>query len=219
MANDLTTTSYAILGLLSLRSWTSYELAEQMKRALGLFWPRAESGIYREPKKLEAHGFARSTTEHVGERSRTRYTITATGRRALAEWVPGPGAGPVVEFEQLVKVFFAEQATKADLLATLAGVRAWAEDQVVATPGIPQEYLEGRGAYPERLPWLVLVGKFLHDFQQAVDEWAAWATEVVERWPDDLTAAEPDRAALEEMATRDVEVLARARARADRERR
>ena len=125
MTNDLTTTSYAILGLLSLRSWTSYELAEQMQRALGLFWPRAESGIYREPKKLEAHGLARSTTEYVGERPRTRYTITAKGRRALAAWVPTPGAGPVVEFEQLVKVFFAEQATKADLLATLAGVRAW----------------------------------------------------------------------------------------------
>jgi len=213
MATELTTTSYAILGLLSLRSWTSYELAEQMKRALGLFWPRAESGIYREPKKLEAHGLARGTTEHVGERPRTRYTITAEGRRALAAWVPTPGAGPVVEFEQLVKVFFAEQATKADLLATLAGVQAWAEDQVVATPGIPQEYLEGRGGYPERLPWLILAGRFLHDIQQAVDEWAAWAIGVVEAWPDDLRLAEPDREALEVMAARDAELLARARAR------
>ena len=79
MAPDLTTTSYAILGLLSLRSWSTYELAEQMQRALGLFWPRAESGIYREPKKLEAHGLARSTTEFVGQRPRTRYTITAKG--------------------------------------------------------------------------------------------------------------------------------------------
>src|SRR5687768_17263422 len=161
MGSDLTTTSYAILGLLSLRSWTSYELAEQMKRALGLFWPRAESGIYREPKKLEAHGLARSTTEFVGQRPRTRYTITAKGRRALAKWVPTAGAGPVVEFEQLVKVFFAEHATKDDLLATLAGVRASLEDEAVATAGIPQEYLEGRASYPERLPWLILAGKFL----------------------------------------------------------
>ncbi len=213
MAKDLTTTSYAILGLLSLRSWTSYELAEQMKRALGLFWPRAESGIYREPKKLEAHGLVRSTTEHVGERPRTRYTITAAGRRALAAWVPTPGAGPVVEFEQLVKVFFAEQATKADLLATLAGVQTWAEDQVVATPGIPQESLEGRGGYPERLPWLILAGRFLHDIQQAVDEWAAWAIDVVAAWPDDLRLAEPDREALEVMAARETEILARAAAR------
>ena len=148
MTNDLTTTSYAILGLLSLRSWTSYELAEQMKRALGLFWPRAESGIYREPKKLEAHGLAHSTTEHVGERPRTRYTITAKGRRALAAWVPTPGEGPVVEFEQLVKVFFAEQATKADLLATLAGVQAWAEDQVRRDARHPAGVPRGSGRLP-----------------------------------------------------------------------
>jgi PadR family transcriptional regulator, regulatory protein AphA len=213
MANDLTTTSYAILGLLSLRSWTTYELAEQMQRALGQFWPRAESGIYREPKKLEAHGLARSATEFVGERPRTRYTITAKGRRALAAWVPTSGVGPIVEFEQLVKVFFAEQATKADLLATLAAVRTWVEDRAAATPGIPQEYLEGRGGYPERLPWLILAGKFLDDMQQAVDRWAAWAINVVEAWPDDFSLAEPDREALEVMAEHDVTLVARARAR------
>jgi PadR family transcriptional regulator, regulatory protein AphA len=213
MTTQLTTTSYAILGLLSLRSWSTYELAEQMRRALGLFWPRAESGIYREPKKLEALGLARSTTEYVGMRPRSRYAITPKGRRALAEWVPTPGAGPVVEFEQLVKVFFAEQGTKADLLATLDGVRSWVEGRAVATPGIPQEYLEGRGRYPERLPWLILAGKFLDDIEQAVDRWAAWAIGVVSEWPDDLSEAEPDRDALETMARNNDDLIARATAR------
>ena len=214
MEPDLTTTSYAILGLLSVRSWSTYELAEQMQRALGLFWPRAESGIYREPKKLEAHGLARSTTEFVGQRPRTRYTITAKGRKALANWIPTAGTGPVVEFEQLVKVFFAEQATKDDLLTTLAGVQAWVEDRAAATSGIPQEYLEGRGGFPQRLPWLILVGRFLDDIEQAVDRWATWAIGVVEAWPDDLGQAEPDRDALEVMAANNDALVARARARA-----
>ena len=128
-------------------------------------------------------------TEFVGHRPRARYVITAKGRRALADWVPTKRAGPVIEFEQLVKVFFAEHAAKADLLATLAGVRAWVEDRAAATRGIPHEYLEGRGGYPERLPWLILAGKFLDDIQQAVDRWAAWATDVVEAWPDDIRPA------------------------------
>lgn len=213
MTTELTTTSYAILGLLSLRSWSSYELAEQMRRALGLFWPRAESGIYREPKKLEELGLARSTTEYVGLRPRSRYTITAKGRRALATWVPTPGAGPVVEFEQLVKVFFAEQGTKEDLLTTLVGVRSWVEERAAATPGIPQEYLEGRGRYRERLPWLILVGKFLDDIEQAVDRWATWAIGVVNEWPDDLREAEPDLEALETMARNNDDLVARALAR------
>lgn len=215
MANDLTTTSYAILGLLSLRSWSTYELAEQMRRALGFFWPRAESGIYREPKKLEELGLARSTVELVGQRPRTRYTITAKGRRALAQWVPTEGEGPVVEFEQLVKVFFAEQATKADLLRTLEGARRWAEDQAAAVPGINHEYLEGRGNFPARLPWLILVGKFLDDIEQTVDRWAAWAIGVVESWPDDITQAEPDRETLVTMAEHNEALIARRRARDD----
>jgi hypothetical protein len=129
--------------------------------------------------------------------------------------VPTTGAGLVEEFEQLIKVFFAEQATKADLLATLDGVRAWVEDQVVVTAGIPDEYLEGRGGYPERLPWLILVGKFLDDVQQLVDQWAAWATEVVKSWPDDITRAEPDLEALRTMADHQAALLARANARSE----
>src|SRR5436190_14240332 len=112
MAPALTPTSYAVLGLLAVKPWTTYELAQQMDRGLGRFWPRAESKLYEEPKKLVAHGLAKATTDMVGKRPRTIYTITAKGRRALADWVPTSGAGPVLEFEQLLKVFFAEHATK-----------------------------------------------------------------------------------------------------------
>src|SRR4051795_2587089 len=92
MASELTTTSYAILGLLALKPWTTYELAQQMGRALGQFWPRAESKLYEEPKKLVALGLARASAETVGRRPRTVYSITPKGRRALRAWVPQPGA-------------------------------------------------------------------------------------------------------------------------------
>jgi DNA-binding PadR family transcriptional regulator len=212
MAN-LSTTSYAILGLLSLRSWTTYELAEQMRRALGQFWPRAESGIYTEPKRLVEAGFATAETEYVGQRARQRYTITAAGRRALKKWVPTPGAGPVLEFEQLIKVFFAEQATRADLLRTLQGIRQENEDRAVSTSGPSAEYLERRGAYPERLAWLVVCGRFLEEFTDLVDRWSEWAITEVEAWPDDLTQAEPAWDVLQRMADRADEFAARVAAR------
>ena len=200
MAAPLTTTSHAILGLLSIKPWTTYELAQQMQRALGQFWPRAESKLYEEPKKLVAHGLARSSSEMVGKRPRTVYSITPKGRRALAAWVPTPGDGPIVEFEQLVKVFFAEHGTKEDLLATIASTRAWSNQRFLDSVGIPQGYLEGNGPFPERLPWLLLCGQFLTDFLIMVERWSMWATEIVESWPDDLAAAEPDWATLRSMA-------------------
>jgi PadR family transcriptional regulator AphA len=199
MASELSTTSYSILGLLALRSWTTYELAEQMDRALGHFWPRAASVIYEEPKRLVASGHAKATLEHVGKRPRTRYAITPKGRRALRAWVPTPSPGPVVEFEALVKVFFAEHGTREDLLATIDGVRAWVEQRGVDSLDIPKGYLEQRGGFPERLPWLVLTGRLLGELDQALDRWATWATHVVESWPEDLRQAEPEWSALEEM--------------------
>ena len=196
---NLTPTSYAILGLLALRSWTTYELAQQMDRALSRFWPRARSKLYEEPKKLVAHGFARATTEAVGRRPRTVYSITAKGRRALAAWVPTPSSGPVLEFEALVKVFFAEHGTRDDLLATLEGAREWVREQEASTVDIPLSYLEGRGNFPERLPWLLLGGEFLSRFNDAIAGWAEWAIGVVETWPEDIRGAEPDMATLENL--------------------
>jgi DNA-binding PadR family transcriptional regulator len=64
----LTTTSYAILGLLAIKPWTTYELAKQMEGSLRNFWPRAERKLYEEPRKLVAHQLA--TVQHgtVGKR-------------------------------------------------------------------------------------------------------------------------------------------------------
>lgn len=202
MAAELTTTSYAILGLLAVRPWTTYELARQMERALGDFWPRARSKIYEEPKKLVAHGLARAAPEKVGNRPRTVYTITPQGRRALAAWIPTPGSGPVLEFEQLIKVFFAEFGSKDDLLATIGRAREWTEAEAAAGVAICREYLEGQGPFPERLPWLILAGRFLDEFVHAVGRWADWAERVVAEWPEDLRSAQPDWAALKDMAER-----------------
>ena len=210
MAEGLTTTSYAILGLLAVKPWTTYELAQQMKRAVGQFWPRAESNLYAEPKKLVALGLATSSKENVGNRPRTLYTITPEGQEALAEWVPGPAGGPQLEWEALLKVFFAEHGSKADLQATIEDTRTWTEERLAATLAIPRGYLQGQGPFPERLPWLLLSGQFLKEFTLAVGRWAEWAADVVEDWPDDIRQAEPDWPTLEAMAVDADEYLRRA---------
>src|SRR5438046_8021253 len=83
----LGTTAYAVLGLLSLRDWTTYELAQQMERGIGRMWGASPSMVYEEPKHLVAHGYATVTETPVGRRPRVRYSITKKGRRALADWL------------------------------------------------------------------------------------------------------------------------------------
>jgi PadR family transcriptional regulator, regulatory protein AphA len=191
---SLTTTSYAILGLLAARPWSTYELTQQMERSLGHMWPRAASKLYEEPKKLVDHGLARATQEQVGRRPRTVYSITAKGRRALARWLREPGDGPVLEWEQLVKVFFSDNGAKADTLATLQAARQWAQARSALTAAVGHQYVDEGGPFPERSAQLNVSVRFLIDFYALVADWARWASAVVETWPDDpsLAAADED---------------------------
>jgi DNA-binding PadR family transcriptional regulator len=190
---SLTTTSYAVLGLLAIRPWSSYELTQQMDRSLGRIWPRATSKLYEEPKKLVEHGLARASTERNGQRSRTVYAISAKGRRALSKWLQQPGDGPALEYEQLLKVFFAENGSTQDLLTTLRAAQTWAHARCRESLAVGERYLAGDGPFPERLPELQLVSRFITDFYLLVLQWADWATAIVEQWPADPADARPDR--------------------------
>jgi DNA-binding PadR family transcriptional regulator len=201
-ARGLTTTSYSILGLLAVRPWSTYELTRQMDRGLGRFWPRATSKLYEEPKKLAAQGLAVATPEQVGRRSRTVWSITDEGRRALAEWLRTPGAGPVLEFEQLLKVWFSDHGTRADALASLAAARAWAAEQNEENKRAARAYLAGEGPFQQRAAQNMLAGAFLTDFCRLVARWAEWASDQVEQWPDDPSRATVDQAAMAAIAER-----------------
>jgi PadR family transcriptional regulator AphA len=192
----LTPTSYAILGLLAIKPWTTYELAKQMDRTLNRFWPRARSKLYEEPKKLVAQGLAHAEPGAQGQRPRTVYSITPRGRQALAAWLATDSATPVFESEHLLKVFYAENGSTDDLLATLRSLRAWAYERAVHNVQVASSYLEGTGPYPERLAILVLTGRFLDDYVEMIDRWAAWAGEIAETWPPEPRQATPDMAAM-----------------------
>ena len=180
----LTATSYAILGLLGVRSWSAYELTKQVRRSLHFCWPRAETRLYQEPKNLVEHGLVKATTTVNGRRSRTEYAITAKGRKALRAWLGEPSAPPRLESEALLRLFFAEHGTKDGLLATLEEL----EEQALALrqQAVEQaaEYLAGTAPFPERIHILGLVGRFTLDHTALVAEWARWARTEVERWPD-----------------------------------
>lgn len=203
--DQLTTTSYAILGLLGIQPWTTYELAQQMERSLKNFWPRAQSRIYEEPKRLEALGLARGTRDHVGRRPRTTYEITDEGRRALQEWLAEPGGGPSLELEALLKVFYGEQATKRDVLANIDAIARWAERHNQENVAFARLFRDSDGPFPERLAVIVLTGKFMTDFADMLDAWATWAADTVAAWPEDIASAEPDRDVLESVASRAVQ--------------
>lgn len=188
MSRVLTTTTYGVLGLIAVRPYSTYELAKAMGLSVGRVWPRAESKLFEEPKKLVEHGYAKAREERTGRRPRTVYSITAAGRQALAAWLAEPGDGPALEFEGLVKLMFAEHGSRADALETIARARAWAVEMNTANIAAGERFAGGEGRHEERRPTTLLVGAFLTDFYALVAQWADWAAAEVENWPEDIAS-------------------------------
>ena len=181
-SNPPSTTSQAILGLLSLRSWSTYELAKQVQRSLDWFWPRAERKLYDEPKRLVADGLATSTKEMTGSRPRTVYAVTRKGKTALRRWLDEPPVPPSLEFEGMVKVFFADGGDLEQLRGTLGEIAATAEARLEDLEVKVAENSRGEGAFPTRLHLNALALRFHVDHERAIADWARWASAQTEGW-------------------------------------
>ncbi len=181
--DGLTSTSYALLGLLALRDWSTYELARQLPRSVGMAWPRAESRLYSEARKLAELGLA-TRDEPTGRRPRTVYSVTDAGRDAVAQWLATPAAGPVLEFEGMLKVSFGELGDRAALVAGSPRSPRRRRRRSRSAPPSPRPTARGTGRSPERLHVSGLAWRFLHDHFGMVRDWARWAPAEVETWPD-----------------------------------
>ena len=117
----------------------------------------------------------------------------------------------MLEFEQLLKISFADSGSKADVVAHLEATRAWVLAQNDENLATARAYLDGRGQFPERAALNHLAGRFLTDFYVMVARWADWAEDVVGDWPDDVRAALVDPAEAEESVRLAESVAARAR--------
>lgn len=94
MPSDLSTTSYALLGLLAFDDATSsagltgYEVKQRADRTLRFYWVSpAMSQIYTELGRLHRHDLVDTADSKSGRRTTRRYRITATGHEALSGWL------------------------------------------------------------------------------------------------------------------------------------
>ena len=183
MSSRLTTSSYAVLGLLAIQPWTAYELTQQASRSLRFAWPKSERLLYTEPKKLVEHGLATAAEEAVGRRRRTVYTITDEGRVALSAWMTTVPEPPVLEAEALLRLLFAENGTVDDLAAALDAMAAEAAERYEQVAAINSAYLDGGHPFPHRTHLSVLFATFQLELFDLIIRWVDFAKHEIATWP------------------------------------
>jgi len=99
MSQELPTTAYALLGLLTFGDdLTGYELKQRADRTLRFYWVSpAMSQVYTELARLADLGLVKARDAGPNKRS-SKYSITGKGRRWLTTWLEQEPAGfPVLK--------------------------------------------------------------------------------------------------------------------------
>lgn len=111
----LSTTSFALLGLLGRQAWSAYEMTKFMRRSiLRAIWPRAESHIYSACKSLAQQGLIDATQMATGKRRRTEYVINESGRETLQDWLQQAESSRFqIESECLAKLVYSGDSEQA----------------------------------------------------------------------------------------------------------
>ncbi|OPY58447.1 MAG: Transcriptional regulator PadR-like family protein [Pelotomaculum sp. PtaU1.Bin035] len=168
---------YALLGLLTYKPMTGYDLKQYFERSINYFWSAHQSQIYRELAALEGKGFLDSRIEpQEGRPDRKVYSITAAGETELREWLkrfPQTLTTPVRD-ELLLRVFFASRLPPAELKFQLQRYLREKEEQVASFRAVDRligEHPEIPGRQDEGFYWRLTL-KYGIAHAKASIEWA-----------------------------------------------
>jgi PadR family transcriptional regulator AphA len=132
--DGLTTTEYAVLGLLAFGESSGYDLAAAARRSIDYMWAPSRSQIYKVMPRLVAAGLAESRgVPQQGRPDKALYRITPRGQAELRSWIEQvddepPGGGAVF----LLKLFFAWVAPPEAARAQLDAYRRQLERNLAA---------------------------------------------------------------------------------------
>lgn len=104
-----TTNAYALLGLLSLKPMTGYEMKKWVEKALAHFWKTSYGQIYPTMSKLEKYKLVESSNiESETGPNRIEYALTDLGKDALIEWLSEDTDDFNDKDETLLKFYFSD---------------------------------------------------------------------------------------------------------------
>jgi PadR family transcriptional regulator AphA len=110
-----------VLGLLSKRPLSGYDIKAIVDRSTRFFWAASYGQIYPELRRLEADGLIEGKDTPTGERRRRVYELTPDGRKALVEWLLGPTVTIELRDESLLRLFFGDALPTEQALMLLEG--------------------------------------------------------------------------------------------------
>ncbi|WP_433678228.1 PadR family transcriptional regulator [Nocardia sp. CA-119907] len=102
----------ALLGLLSIRPMTGYEIGTHYARALSPWWETPRTQVYPKLRELERRGFVqKETVVQEGRPNKQVYSIAPVGSRALMTRLGEPIPGTEMRHHMMMRLFLGNLLT------------------------------------------------------------------------------------------------------------
>ena len=171
-------TAYAVLGFLTWRPMSGYDLKQAIAGSVGNFWSESYGQIYPMLRRLAGEGWiARHPDESpdgspVGGadgRARQVYAIADAGREALRAWLRAPATDRPSRIELLLKLFFGDEVPLPVSRSHVEAARARAVDNLYRYRAIAGELQDSRADDPRMPFWRLTLDYGLGSTQARID--------------------------------------------------
>src|SRR6476660_6826912 len=179
MRKDDASSTFALLGMLSMCPGSGYDIRKLVQSSVGYFWSESYGRIYPLLKKLAKEGLIRPERQQgKSVRARQSYAITKKGSHVLQQWlVKTPRLEPN-RSELLLKMFFSG-LVPVEVASAHVVERKTTEERNLASYAKVEAHLRQKHARDLRLPyWLSTLSYGRHRSMAIV----AWCDETLERF-------------------------------------
>ena len=164
-------TELAILGFLTWRPMSGYDIKKAIDASIGHFWSESYGQIYPILKRLAAARLVEAhETRSGGARPSQAYRLTEQGRVALGRWLDQPPEPAPPRNELLLKLFFGRANPPDVNIRHVERCRADAVTRLETYAAIERDLKRTHRDRPDLPYWLMTLGYGKHS-QRAIVAW------------------------------------------------
>lgn len=164
---------YALLGVLSTREMSGYDIKRHFDRAVHFVWNASDSQIYRELRGLERDKLITSRLIQQESKPNKRiYRLTDAGTAELDAWLVSSVDRPYNKEPFLLRLFFMDRVQDEDARKLLEARLREVESLIdVASERLSTYSDVSRSAHPERLWWQTRLIEGMRRIDSAEGAW------------------------------------------------
>jgi len=149
---------YAILGLLSWKHSSGYELRKYFSETVSLYWSGNSNQVYPALVELHKEGLVECETIQRGNYPPSKvYSLTSAGRTALKEWVVSEPVLPQMRNPFLTQLAWADQLDEAELAALIDRYEHEVQMKLLMQQELIRRGAEGPARTPrEEVLWVMI---------------------------------------------------------------